>query len=126
MLSLKTPECTQQADWSRAGATKVAIRRVWQGVRDAEARVYMLYLELTLPTAEENLALDEALLEEVCAGEQEHDVLRIWESPAPAVIVGRASRLSLEVNLPHCAANRIPVLRRCSGGASVVLGAGCL
>ena len=47
----------------------------------------MRYLDLTLPDAAANLALDEALLlqaEETQCGE----VLRVWEWPLPAVVLG--------------------------------------
>ncbi|MGE3778506.1 MAG: biotin/lipoate A/B protein ligase family protein [Pirellulaceae bacterium] len=86
----------------------------------------MKLLELTLPTVAENLALDEALLEEAEAESSAGEVLRLWESGQPAVVVGRASDVAGEVNLPFCVAHDIPVLRRCSGGASVVIGPGCL
>ena len=88
----------------------------------------MKLLDLTLATPAENLALDEALLnqaeslpESTSAG-----VLRLWESPEPFVVAGRATRLQEEVNLKACEADGIPVLRRCSGGTSVVAGPGCL
>ena len=83
-------------------------------------------LELTLPTPAENLALDESLLD--CADEegQPRDLLRLWESPQVAVIVGRGSRIEEEVEVAACRRGQIPVLRRCSGGAAVVIGPGCL
>jgi len=86
----------------------------------------MQHLELTLPTPAENLALDEALLE---WGEEEpsqREVLRLWESPEPMVVVGRSSRVQKEVNESTCSERRIPILRRSSGGATVVAGPGCL
>ena len=86
----------------------------------------MKLLDLTLPTLAENLALDEALLEAAEQSDQPCEVLRLWESPEIAVIVGRASRVQDEVNVPFCQQAGIPILRRCSGGTSVVLGPGCL
>jgi lipoate-protein ligase A len=86
----------------------------------------MQLLDLTLATPEENVALDEALLEEADVAEHVSETLRIWESPSLAVVIGRSSRTELEVDLAYCAARNIPVLRRCSGGAAVVLGPGCL
>lgn len=83
----------------------------------------MKRLDLTLPSAAENLALDEALLDAVAeVGEQ----LRFWQSPSHAVILGRASRVADEVDLEFCQRHGVPVLRRCSGGATVVIGPGCL
>ncbi len=86
----------------------------------------MLLLELTLPTAEENLALDEALVVAAEAGEQPQDVLRLWEPPAPMVVVGRSSQFAKEVNFETCQADGVPVLRRSSGGAAIVAAPGCL
>ena len=51
------------------------------------------HLDLTLPTAAENLALDEALLEEAEAGPPTAETLRFWQSPRPIVVVGRSSKL---------------------------------
>jgi lipoate---protein ligase len=86
----------------------------------------MQLLDLTLATPEENVALDEALLEEADIAEAVVETLRIWESPSPAVVIGRSSRADHEVDLAYCESQNIPVLRRCSGGAAVVLGPGCL
>ncbi|MGB9687983.1 lipoate--protein ligase family protein [Thermogutta sp.] len=85
----------------------------------------MQYLELTLPTPEENLALDEALLRAADADRLD-DVLRVWESSRLAVVVGRASRLEEEVDVAQCQSLGVPILRRCSGGCAVVIGRGCL
>ncbi len=85
-----------------------------------------MLLDLTLPTPAENLALDEALLEAAEAGEGPAEVLRLWELPQPCVVIGRSSRLLTEVNEAACQQLQIPVLRRCSGGAAVVAGPGCL
>lgn len=86
----------------------------------------MRLLDLTLPSPTENVALDEALLEEADSSATPGEVLRIWESPSPAVVIGRSSRAADEVNLEFCREQNIPILRRCSGGAAVVLGPGCL
>jgi lipoate-protein ligase A len=93
---------------------------------DAALSKRMHLLDLTLPTPAENLALDEALLEAAEAGELSSEVLRIWESPVPMVVVGRSSHVEVEVNLDECRRLAVPMLRRASGGASVVAGPGCL
>jgi lipoate---protein ligase len=85
----------------------------------------MKYLDLTLPTPQENLACDEALLdacEEGCDGE----VLRFWESSAPFVVLGYSNKTATEVNLDSARRAHVPVLRRCTGGGAVLQGAGCL
>ncbi|MFM7071223.1 MAG: biotin/lipoate A/B protein ligase family protein [Planctomycetota bacterium] len=86
----------------------------------------MKLLDLTLPTPAENLALDEALLEEADAGIGPERVLRLWESPEPAVILGRSCRYREETHWDACVAAGVPVLRRPSGGGTVVIGPGCL
>lgn len=85
----------------------------------------MQCIDLTLPTPEANLACDEALLDECEAG-ADREVLRFWESPRPFVVLGMGSRREREVHLAACAARGIPVLRRCTGGGTVVQGPGCL
>ena len=86
----------------------------------------MQLLDLTLPTPAENVALDEALLDAAEAGELPGDVLRLWESPQPIVVVGRSSRVAEEVRLDACREANVPILRRASGGAAIVAGPGCL
>lgn len=86
----------------------------------------MKLLNLTLPTTTENLAFDEALLEQAEASDDATGVLRLWESREVAVIVGRSSRVEIEVHRDLCEQRSIPILRRASGGASVVIGPGCL
>jgi lipoate---protein ligase len=86
----------------------------------------MQFLDLTLPTLAENLALDEALLDDAEASGGPRECLRLWESPELAVIVGRSSRVAIEVHQPKCEADDVPILRRCSGGCAVVIGPGCL
>jgi lipoate-protein ligase A len=86
----------------------------------------MKRLSLTLQSPAENLALDEALLEWAEEGRSGLEVLRLWEPATPMVVVGRSSRVALEVNEEACRAQRVPVLRRSSGGAAIVTGPGCL
>src|SRR5262245_43291673 len=86
----------------------------------------MQFLDLILPTPAENLALDEALLEASEAREMSGDILRLWEMPEHAVILGRSSRAADEVDVSAAKVANVPVLRRSSGGAAVVVGPGCL
>ncbi len=82
-------------------------------------------LDLTLPLPVENLALDEALLEEL--DELGRDsVLRFWESDRLFVVLGRGSRLTDDVNLASCERDGVAILRRASGGGTVLQGPGCL
>src|SRR5262249_50988062 len=54
------------------------------------------------------------------------EVLRLWEWPQPAVVLGSGCVLREEVDENACAADGVPVLRRSSGGGTVLLGRGCL
>ena len=82
-------------------------------------------LELTLPTALENVALDEALLKTLEETDGE-PMLRLWEPAGYAVVVGRANRVERNVNVEACRADGVPIVRRCSGGGTVLLGPGAL
>jgi lipoate-protein ligase A len=86
----------------------------------------MLRFDLSLPTPAQNLAFDEAILEWAEANAADGEFLRLWESPQPMVVVGRSSRVGKEVNEEFCRQERIPILRRSSGGAAIVTGPGCL
>ena len=86
----------------------------------------MRLIDLTLPTAAENLALDEALLEEAEELDQAGESLRLWQPLEPLVVIGRSSHIQEEVNLGLCGERGIPVFRRSSGGAAIIAGPGCL
>lgn len=85
----------------------------------------MKYLDLTLTTPAENLACDEALLD-FCEETGGPEILRIWEPSAYFVVVGYANKVDVEVNSGFCREKNIPILRRCSGGGTVVQGPGSL
>ena len=91
----------------------------------------MICVDITLPSPEENLALDEALLsacEEAAreGGPAGGEVLRFWESGTPFVVLGVSGKMLHEVDLEACERCGIPVLRRASGGGTVLQGPGCL
>jgi lipoate-protein ligase A len=87
-------------------------------------------LDLTLPTPAQNLALDEALLNEADQaagrGEPDRELLRFWESPVAFVVLGSTGRLAEEVQREACDRGGVAVLRRSSGGGTVLIGPGCL
>ena len=72
------------------------------------------------------LALDEALLEEAHEGVRSAAVVRTWMATRPVVVVGSSSRVEEEVDVAGCDAAGVPILRRPSGGATVILGPGCV
>ena len=83
----------------------------------------MKLCDLTLPTPEENLACDEALLD-LCEAGDSDELLRLWALPRHCVVLGYANRAATEVNLSLCRELNIPVLRRCTGGGTVLQGPG--
>jgi lipoate-protein ligase A len=85
----------------------------------------MKYLDLTLSTPAENLACDEALLD-WCDEHDGPEVLRFWEPQQHFVVVGYSNKVEREVNVEACRELGIPILRRCSGGGTVLQGPGCL
>ena len=85
----------------------------------------MKYLDLTLPSPEENLALDEALLNHAEDGNSE-EILRFWEPDEHFAVLGYSNRSEENVNLNTIREDRISVLRRVSGGGTVLQGPGCL
>lgn len=54
------------------------------------------------------------------------EFVRVWETEPHAVVLGRSCRIESEVNMASCEADRVPVLRRETGGGAVLLGRGCL
>ena len=80
--------------------------------------------ELSFPSAEENLACDEVLLE--WSEGRGEALLRLWEPAQYFVVVGYANRVLDEVNCEFCEAKNIPILRRFSGGGTVLQGPGVL
>ncbi|MFO0802589.1 MAG: lipoate--protein ligase family protein [Gemmataceae bacterium] len=85
----------------------------------------MNLLDLTLASPAANLALDEALLLEAEDAEGP-EVLRIWESAVPMVVLGAGGSVAIDVKRAACDAEGVPILRRASGGGTVLLGPGCL
>lgn len=85
----------------------------------------MKFLDLTFRSPAENLACDEALLdwfeENGGAG-----ALRFWEPDNYFVVVGYGNHVDVEANRAACDAAHVPILRRCSGGGTVLQGPGCL
>ena len=84
----------------------------------------MKYTEITFETPEENLACDEVLLD-LCEDGHSGEILRFWEPNQYFVVLGYSSKANQEVNLAACKKNKIPVLRRSSGGGTILQGPGC-
>jgi lipoate---protein ligase len=72
----------------------------------------------------ELLARDEALLE-YCETTSHPGFLTFWESTTYFVVLGYGKSAGQEVLQEECARLNVPVLRRCSGGGTVLQGPGC-
>jgi lipoate-protein ligase A len=85
----------------------------------------LLCLDLTCSSVGDDLALDEACLIEAdaCDGPA---VLRFWEPRHYAVVLGASRSIRDDVLVEACHADGVPILRRSSGGGTVVVGPGVL
>jgi lipoate-protein ligase A len=83
------------------------------------------YFDFDFANPEHNLACDEALLELVESGQIEDEILRLWEAAQYFVVLGHGNSVGAEVNFSACEEDRVPVLRRMSGGGAVLQGPGC-
>lgn len=82
-------------------------------------------LDLTLQTPEENLACDEALF--LVSEQNEGDgALRFWVPNRVFVVVGYTNSVEREVQADVCRSLDVPILRRFTGGGTVVQMPGCL
>lgn len=79
-----------------------------------------------LGRVEAQLALDEALLDEAHEGRLTGPVARTWMALEPTVVVGSSSRIDDEVDRAVCESLGVRIVRRPSGGLTVVLGPGCV
>ena len=86
----------------------------------------MKYLDLTFTEPERNLACDEALLEWFESQRPDGGLLRLWQAANYFVVLGHSNHLAAEVAVTACAAEGVPILRRLSGGGTVLQGPGCL
>lgn len=81
--------------------------------------------EIVFPEPEYNLACDEALLD-LCEEGGCGEILRLWEPSQYFVVLGYSNKIDLEVNRLYCEKKGTPILRRCTGGGTVLQGPGCL
>ena len=72
-----------------------------------------------------NLACDEILLNEVDSNQREA-TLRFWEPQSPFVVIGYGNNIHSECLIESCRRNNIQILRRISGGGTVLQARGCL
>ncbi len=85
----------------------------------------MLLKDFSFVSPEDNILYDEVLLQLAEAGESD-EILRFWESPSYFIVLGRTGKEKDDLKIEEIINDRIPVLRRFSGGGTVVQGQGCL
>jgi lipoate---protein ligase len=83
------------------------------------------FLDLSYSSPQENLACDEVLLD-LCEHDSSGNILRFWESKTYFAVLGYSNRLEFEVHESVCQRLGVSVIRRCSGGGTVLQGVGCL
>lgn len=93
---------------------------------DGGCRPAAAWLEAGPASVAEQLALDEALLELAHEGLLATACVRTWMAEQPAVVLGSSCRIDAEVDRAACADAGVAILRRPSGGGTVVVGPGCL
>jgi lipoate-protein ligase A len=81
--------------------------------------------DISFPTPQENVFFDEVLFQ-LADKNGRAEYLRFWESPSYFVVLGRIGKEEEDVNASATQADGVPVLRRTSGGGTVVQGPGCL
>ncbi len=85
----------------------------------------MILKDISFLTPAENILYDEVLLK--CADSNpKREVLRLWESPENFIVLGRIGDVAVEVNREVVEKKSIQILRRASGGGTVLQGPGCL
>ena len=85
----------------------------------------MKWINTDHSTAEEALQWDEDQLYR-CESNITGPLLRTWEHPTHAVIIGKGNTITAEVHQDICQQDNIPIIKRCSGGGTVLIGPGCL
>jgi len=81
-------------------------------------------IDLTFESPFKNIAFEEALLDH--AEDTNTQWLRFWESQTYFVVLGRGNKVTENCITENCTINAIPIIRRCSGGGTVLQGPGCL
>src|SRR5580698_7669571 len=74
---------------------------------------------------QDNIAFDDVLLS-LAEKHEAGEYLRFWESPKIFIVLGRIGRAEIDVNSTQVQLDNVPVLRRSSGGGTVLQGPGCL
>ena len=77
---------------------------------------------LILDTAHDaftNMAIDEAILQHTVASSTDSPTLRFYTWSCPSISIGRFQNIEQEINLANCERDKVPVVRRPTGGRAV-------
>ena len=85
----------------------------------------MILKDISFPSAEENIAYDQVLLE-LAETDSQDEVLRFWEAKKFFIVLGRISKLEEDVKIEEAKKDGVEIIRRISGGGTVLQGPGCL
>ncbi|MBI4309942.1 MAG: lipoate--protein ligase family protein [Candidatus Omnitrophica bacterium] len=85
----------------------------------------MILKDISFSSPQENISFDETLFQMADKNGTE-EYLRFWESPVYFIVLGRTAKAEDDIHLSTAQEDGIPVLRRASGGGTVVQGRGCL
>jgi lipoate-protein ligase A len=85
----------------------------------------MQFRDISFPKPEDNIAFDQALLQ-MAEKHEAGEYLRFWESPKVFIVLGLSGKPEVDVDLGSAQKEGVPVLKRFSGGGTVVQGPGCL
>ena len=77
-------------------------------------------------TTPEKMILKEETLLDTYEKLKKGNLLRLWESNQDFIVLGISNQAHREVNIEACQKDNIPILKRCSGGGTVLQGPGCL
>src|ERR1051326_6471879 len=125
-LTLPSPEenlaCDEALlDWAEARAQKFAEGRSAAGSAAASLDTPMAHVTFNHLQKQDAAAAGPSALRQLQNG-----ILRFWEPTRYFVVLGYGNRTATEVNTAFCRQNTIPILRRRTGGGTVLQGPGIL
>lgn len=85
----------------------------------------MILKDISFDTPIDNLLYDDVLLH-LADKVNGQEYLRFWMSPQLFIVLGRICKIDEDINLNTVKEDHIPLLRRSSGGGTVIQGPGCL
>lgn len=66
-----------------------------------------------------NMAIDEAIMQYTVASSSQSPTLRFYTWSTPSISIGRFQNFEQEINLSNCQQDKVPVVRRPTGGRAV-------